>query len=43
MNTFIMAISSLDCDISQPLNKSIMSLPSITLGNLDILGISALI
>jgi hypothetical protein len=35
MNTFILAIPSLDCHTSPPLNKSIMSLPLITLGGLD--------
>jgi hypothetical protein len=43
MNTFILAIPSLYCHISPPLNKSIMSLPPIILGDLDILGISDLI
>jgi hypothetical protein len=43
MNTFILAIPSLDYHILLPLNKSIMSLPPITLGDLEILGIGALI
>jgi hypothetical protein len=43
MNTFILAILSLDYHILLPLNKSIMSMPSITLGDLEILGIGALI
>jgi hypothetical protein len=43
MNTFILAIPSLDYRISPPLNKNIMSLPSITLGGLEILGIGDLI
>jgi hypothetical protein len=43
MNTFILAIPSLDYHILPPLNKSIMSLPPITLGDLEILGIGALI
>jgi hypothetical protein len=43
MNTFILAILSLDCRILPPLNNSIMNLPLITLGGLEILRISALI
>jgi hypothetical protein len=43
MNTFILAIPSLDYHILSPLNKSIMSLPPIKLGDLDVLGIGALI
>jgi hypothetical protein len=43
MNTFILAILSLDCHILLPLNKSIMSLLLIALGDLGILEISALI
>jgi hypothetical protein len=43
INTFILTISSLDYHILPPLNKSIMSLLPITLGDLEILGIGALI
>jgi hypothetical protein len=43
MNTIILVIPSLDCRILPPLNKSIMSLPPITLGGLDILEIGSLI
>jgi hypothetical protein len=43
MNTFTLTISNLNCHILPPLNKSIMSLPPITLGGLEILGISVLI
>jgi hypothetical protein len=43
MNTFILMIPSLDYHILPPLNKSIMSLPLITLGDLKMLGIDALI
>jgi hypothetical protein len=43
MNTFILLIPSLYCHTSPPLNKSIMSPPPITLGNLGILEIGALI
>jgi hypothetical protein len=43
MNTFILAILSLDCHISLPLNKSIMSMPLIILGDLEIVEIGALI
>jgi hypothetical protein len=43
MNTFILMIPSLDYHISPPLNKSIMSMSPITLGDLEILGISVLI
>jgi hypothetical protein len=39
MNTFILVILSLDYHILLPLNKSIMSLPPITLGGLEILEI----
>jgi hypothetical protein len=42
MNTFTLAIPSLDCHIVLQLNKSIMSLSSTTLGNLEILGICVL-
>jgi hypothetical protein len=43
INTFILMIPSLDYHILPPLNKSIMSLSPITLGDLEILGIGALI
>jgi hypothetical protein len=43
MNTFILVIPSFDCHILPPLDKNIMSLPLITLGDLEIQGISALI
>jgi hypothetical protein len=43
MNTFTLTIPSLDCHLLPPLNKSIMSLPPITLGDLEILGIGVLI
>jgi hypothetical protein len=43
MNTFTLAIPSLDCHISPPLNKIILSPSPITLGDLEILGINALI
>jgi hypothetical protein len=43
MNTFILAIPSLDCHILPPLNKNIMSASLITLGGLEILEISVLI
>jgi hypothetical protein len=43
MNTFILEISSLDYHFLLPLNKSIMSLPLITLGDLEIIGIGVLI
>jgi hypothetical protein len=43
MNTFILVIPSLDCHILPPLNKSIMSMSPITLGDLEILGVDALI
>jgi hypothetical protein len=35
--------TELNCHISPPLNKNIMRLPPITLGDLEITGISALI
>jgi hypothetical protein len=43
MNTFILAIPSLDYHILVPLNRNIMSLLMITLGGLEILEISVLI
>jgi hypothetical protein len=43
MNTFILVTLSLDYHILLSSNKSIMSLPPITLGGLDILGIGVLI
>jgi cytoskeletal protein RodZ len=43
MSTFILATLSLDYHILLPSNKSIMSLPPITLGGLGILGIGTLI
>jgi hypothetical protein len=43
MNTFILAIPSLDYHILPPLNKSIMSPSPITLGGLEILEIGVLI
>jgi hypothetical protein len=43
MNTFILAIPSLDCLILLLLSKSIMSSLLIALGGLEILGIDALI
>jgi hypothetical protein len=43
MNTFILVISSLDYHILLPLNKSIMSIPLIILGGLEILEINILI
>jgi hypothetical protein len=43
MNTFILAISNLDYHISLSLNKNIMSLLLITIGDLEIIGINALI
>jgi hypothetical protein len=43
MNIFILVIPSLDCHILPPLNKSIMSLSPITLGDLEILEIGVLI
>jgi hypothetical protein len=43
MSIFILVILSLDCYILLPLNKSIMSWSPITLGDLEILEISALI
>jgi hypothetical protein len=42
-NTFTLVILSLDYRILLPLNKSIMSLPPITLGDLEILEIGVLI
>jgi hypothetical protein len=43
MNTFILVTLSLDYHILLPSNKSIMSIPLITLGGLGILEIGALI
>jgi hypothetical protein len=43
MGTFILEISSLDCHILLQLNKNIMSMSLITLGDLGILEIDALI
>jgi hypothetical protein len=43
MNTFTLAILSLDCHILPPLNKIIMRLLLITLGGLEILEIGVLI
>jgi hypothetical protein len=43
MNTFTLVILSLDYHILLSLNKSIMSLPPITLGGLEIVEIGALI
>jgi hypothetical protein len=42
MSTFILATLSLDCHILLQLNKSIMSMPLITLGGLEILEIGTL-
>jgi hypothetical protein len=43
MNTFILQILNLDFHTLPQLNKSIMNMPLIILGDLWILGISALI
>jgi hypothetical protein len=43
MNTFILEIRNLDYHTLRLLNKSIMNLSLITLGDLETLGISALI
>jgi hypothetical protein len=43
MNTFILAILSLDYHILPPLNKNIMSTSPIKLGGLEILEIDVLI
>jgi hypothetical protein len=43
MSTFILVTLSLDYHILLPSNKSIMRLPPITLGDLEILEIGALI
>jgi hypothetical protein len=43
VSTFILVILSLDCHILLALNKRIMSQSSITLGDLGILAINALI
>jgi hypothetical protein len=43
MSTFILMTLSLDYHILLPSNKSTMSMPSIILGDLEILGISDLI
>jgi hypothetical protein len=43
MNIFILVILSLGCHTLLPLNKSLMSLSPITIGDLEILEIGALI